>query len=289
LRAYHEEALDCIKKLLRLRVPNSDWRWTDAVADWVVGQYNILLTGNTDRRSPSAVTVNHVSRGAARAVLPKVVADRCVLQKLVTGPMLDLGLHGLDLDEEQTHSLVSETMRLVGRESPHVTEDDRTFLKTTMLGIRRWEGLRADRAISMKTTKEWGKMLMHLSLLKPDWERPGSWGVWSFAAKATTYFVYERMRAAPRLWKRWKGAEWCRVLRAKTRRPVLDGYRLCAFADYLIRNRWRIEASAYRPNLHRTCDGPIMTGDDAREAWCSDACRKNLTSWRQRLRAGKSP
>jgi hypothetical protein len=196
--------------------------------------------------------------------------------------MWDIEPPGLDLNKEETHNLVSETVLSVGRESPHVDEDDRMLLKETMLTIRRWESMRTEKDSSSKMADASRDSLMRLSQLKPGWTGPGSWGVWSFAANAISYFVYKRMKADPRFWSKG-GAEWCRTHGGKTLRPDLTGYRLCTFADFLLRYRWQIQASPYRRNCHRQCRNPIMTGYYTREPWCSERCRKNFTTWRSRL------
>jgi hypothetical protein len=236
--------------------------------------------GGNRRTKQRGLSVSASNRQLLKVKSPQIVVDRDVLEDLITSPIRSLRLYGLDVDASAVGNLAHQVFLSVGRETPHTVAGDRDYY---IHFISEMADLNARLARStvpdFQLATDAGEMLDSVTCIGPESAVGRSWGVVDFERKSTIYFVYEQMKAGPRFWKNTKGEP---VQSRKQGRQRGPGYRLCAFADFLVRQWRRIGASNYRTNKARRCRSPVMMTKLYRV--CHDyRCRKNLYLWRERL------
>ncbi len=225
--------------------------------------------------------VRATARREAKVVPAQLISDRRSIQRVINMPMLECALNGLDLCREPAQDLVYQVLLLARRESPDIADSDGRSLEIAIRHMaHQIAALQASPTADPDLAGNAGEFLLRTAQLVPE-VRARSWGVADFIRKAQLYFVYEKMRAGPRFWKDSRRA-WRCVHGTSSQRPRVPHYRLCAYADFLVRHWWDIASSRHKPDRRRRCRTPIMT-DNLRRTCCSVPCRKNLSIWRRRL------
>jgi len=231
-------------------------------------------------------------RGSRRTKLPEQVylTETALIREAAKSPRGDVEQQLTVQSPADVVELGRRTMKVISSELGTQPRGNRTaelLGSTFTLPLLSEEVLRRDTILDDSERRlladRFARRLDSLPESKPL--EAANWGVLEYSRQLAEKVVSDGLRAGSKWWNNRRSRRAAARKRG-VETPKPPRYRLCAYAEFRMRNRERMQRFGRGPASLQKCDSPIMvtTKWGPPDYCCSKTCKRRLSRWRDNLR-----